>query len=251
MLVYERPDHRSGASAATSPRTAATWSSPSATAPSRKNRVFYKDLRRKALGAESVADRRLRRRVPLRRQRRRQCSTSRPTTGAPRGRVIAIDIDASRPKALEDDRPEAQRDARRRRARRRPLFASYLKDAHDAVQGLRRSTASCVREVAAARHRHRRRLRRQAATTRDVLHLHQLHHAADASTATTSRPARATCSAEPKVDFDPARLRDEAGLLHEQGRHAGADVHLPQEGPRSSTATTRRCCTATAASTSR
>ena len=48
----------------------------------------------------------------------------------------------------------------------------------------------------------------------------------------------------------PRGLRDAAGLLHEQGRHAGADVHHPQEGPQALTARTRRCSTATAASTS-
>ena len=38
-----------------------------------------------------------------------------------------------------------------------------------------------------------------------------------------ARPARARCSASRKVDFDPQPVRDEAGLLHQQGRHARAD----------------------------
>ena len=50
--------------------------------------------------------------------------------------------------------------------------------------------------------------------------------------------------------YDAARVRDEAGVLPEQGRHADPDVPRLPQGPRSSTATTRRCSTATAASTS-
>ena len=45
------------------------------------------------------------------------------------------------------------------------------------------------------------------------------------------RPARARSSAAPKVRFDPDDYETGAGLLPEQGRHAGADVPRPQEGP--------------------
>ena len=36
---------------------------------------------------------------------------------------------------------------------------------------------------------------------------------------------------QPRLKFDPRRLRDDPGLLHEQGRHADPDVPQPQEGP--------------------
>ena len=42
---------------------------------------------------------------------------------------------------------------------------------------------------------------------------------------------KSTVFRKPKVDVRPGRLRDEAGLLHEQGRDQGPDVPQPQEGP--------------------
>ena len=87
----------------------------------------------------------------------------------------------------------------------------------------------------AARHRHGRRLRRQAQRHRDVLRLHQLHHARRRSIATTWPPARARVFRAAEGRVRPRRLRDEAGLLHEQGRHAGADV--PHRTRRASSST--------------
>ena len=46
-----------------------------------------------------------------------------------------------------------------------------------------------------------------------------------ASIATTCSPARAACSAGAEVKFNPDDYEVEAGLLPQQGRHAGADVH--------------------------
>ena len=51
--------------------------------------------------------------------------------------------------------------------------------------------------------------------------------------------------------FPARRLRDEAGVLSQPGRHARADVHHAPQGRASRRAAARRCCTATADSTSR
>ena len=72
------------------------------------------------------------------------------------------------------------------------------------------------------------RLRRQADRHRDLLRLLQLRHPAD------HLPLRHGHRHEPPVppaggEVQPGRLRGPAGLLPQQGRHAGADVHRPQE----------------------
>ncbi len=41
---------------------------------------------------------------------------------------------------------------------------------------------------------------------------------------------KSTVWRQPKLSFDPRRLRDDAGLLPEQGRHPDPDVPEPQEG---------------------
>ncbi len=71
------------------------------------------------------------------------------------------------------------------------------------------------------------------------------------STGTTSPRGKSSLFRSPEIPgFTPGRLRDEAGLLHEQGRHARPDVPRPQEGAQARRHATRRCSTATAASTS-
>jgi sugar lactone lactonase YvrE len=96
--------------------------------------------------------------------------------------VIAIDR-ASRSQELEGDHPAGEGDARAASAGRRLFVASYLKDARTQVKVFDLD-GKFVREVELPR------LGTAAASAasgghRDVLLLHQLRHAADASTATT------------------------------------------------------------------
>ena len=126
----------------------------------------------------------------------------------------------------------------------------YLHDARSRV-AVRRPGRQAARRGRAARPRHRGGLRRRA------------RRHARPSTPSPASPRRRTIY---RFDFDdrqerglpPAegglrsrRLRDQAGLLHEQGRHPRADVHQPQEGAARGRHEARRCSTATAASTSR
>ena len=55
----------------------------------------------------------------------------------------------------------------------------------------------------------------------------------------------------PKLHVRPGAVHDRARVLHVEGRHARPDVHHAQEGPEEGRRATRRCCTATAGSTSR
>jgi prolyl oligopeptidase len=80
------------------------------------------------------------------------------------------------------------------------------------------------------RHRHRHGLHRQAQRRGDLLLLHQLHYAAHGL---PLRPGdRQERGLPPAGGGLPARrLRDQTGLLPEQGRDARADVHHPPPGP--------------------
>ena len=191
-----------------SPTTAATWSSPSAKGTDDRSTASSTRTCSEPDAHGRRADRRLRRTSTASSATTARCSTSRPTSTR---RAAGSSPSTSRKPDREHWKeiiPQATETLRRRQPRRRPVRrATTCKDAHDAGQGATTLDGKLVRDVELPGHRHGRRLRRQARRHGDVLHLHQLHHAAERSTATTSRPARARCSAQPKVDFDPTTTR--------------------------------------------
>ena len=129
------------------------------------------------------------------------------------------------------------------------FIACYLKDVVSQVKDVRHRRPIRPR-CRLAGHRHGGRLRRQADRQGDLLRLFEHRHAAE------HLPLRHGHRREPPVppgrsEVQPGRLRGQAGLLPQQGRHANPDVHRRQEGHQARRLATRRCCTATAASTSR
>ena len=185
----------------------------------RKNQVFYQDLAA-ARRARRRADRRLRRRV----------STSSATTGrsfwlstdldAPLRRVIAIDIAQARARQL------ARSDSRSRPTRWKASASSASTSSPSICTMPARPSASStstgkhVRDVTAARPRLGRRLRRPARRHRDVLLVHQLHRRRRSIYRYDMKTGESTLFRAAEGGVRPERLRDEAGLLHEQGRHA-------------------------------
>ena len=214
VLVYERPDDPElNVSAAPSPRTAGTSSINVRKGTQRKNLIAIAELPghlyRGAMD-EPSADRR-------------------PTSDliddfdaeyafigndgpvfyfhtdndAPRGRVIAIDAEEPGPRELEDDRSRGGRHARRREPRRRPLRSHLPEGRAIGREGATSSDGKLVREVELPGHRHGGRLRRQARRHRDVLLVHAASPPRHDLPLRRARPARARCSAQPKVKFDP------------------------------------------------
>ena len=116
------PTRRSGASTATSPTTASYLDHHRlARGPTHKNRVLYQGPRRKPDAAGRRADRRLRRRVRLHRQRRPGLLVQdRPATPRAAGSSPSTSRKPE-PRALAGAHPAGRRDARRRRRRRRPV----------------------------------------------------------------------------------------------------------------------------------
>ena len=110
------------------------------------------------------------------------------------------------------------------------LIVLLPKDAHALVKVFD-LTGKLVREVELPGPGHGRRAsaasgptprpstRSRATRLRDTIYRYDLRHG-------TERRVWKT----PKVDFEPRRLRDEAGLLREQGRHQGPDVHRLKKG---------------------
>ena len=129
------------------------------------------------------------------------------------------------------------------------LFATYLKDV--TTRGVRPWTGWHARERGRAAWPWRgRRLRWFARRHVRVLRVQLAERAAD------HLPLRHRDAHEHRVPpierarLRPRGVRDDAGVLPQQGRHARADVPGPPQGTARSTATIRRCSTATAASTS-
>ena len=106
---------------------------------------------------------------------------------------------------LEGDRPRGDGHARRRRASSATSSsAATCKDAKTAVKVFELD-GKFVRDVELPGIGTAGRLRRQAHRHRDVLHVHQLRHAAEHLPLRHRPPARASCSASAKVKFDPAQ----------------------------------------------
>ena len=127
---------------------------------------------------------------------------------APRGRVIAIDTTHAGREQLERDHPAGGRTRSsgvdvvgdrllRRLPEGRPQPRSSVFDLDGKPRARRR----------AARPRHGRRLRRQARRHRDVLRLHQLHHARDHLSLRRRRPGRAASSASRRSTSTPTTTR--------------------------------------------
>ena len=85
---------------------------------------------------------------------------------------------------------------------------------------------------------------------RDLLRLHRLPDAACALSL-RRRQGRGDDVSQADGQLRRQPVRDGAGVLYEQGRHARADVHHAPEGLEAGRPATRRCSTATAASTCR
>ena len=196
---------------------------------SRKNRVAYKDLTEALDEPAGRSDRRLRQRIRPSSATTARSSTSRPTTNAPRGRVVAIDTRKPDDGELEGDHPAGEGEPDRRQPGRQPVHRTLPEGRPDAGQDLRAGRQVRPRG-GVARHRHGRRV-----------------SAASAPTPRRSTPFRSfatppsiyrydlitgesTLLAAPKVEVQSRRLRGQAGRSAEQGRHQGADVHHAQEG---------------------
>ena len=217
----------------------------------RKNRVFYKDLAT-ADGAGRRADRPTSTPRTTSSTTTARSSTSRPTSTRRAAGSIAIDTaQAGAASTGGSSSPRRSDTLAGGRPGRRPLHRHLPEGRARAGRGSTTSTARFVREVALPGHRHASAASAASAATARPSTPSPASPRRRRSTATTSPPARARLFRAAAGGLRPGRLRDAAGLLHQQGRHAGADVHHPQEGARSSTAPTRRSSTATAASTSR
>ena len=199
------------------------------------------------------ADRRLRRRVHASSATTARSSASRPTCDAPRGRVIAIDIaQARRARTGSEMHPAGRGDPRRRsRLVGNRFVATYLKDAHSQVQRLRPGRQARARGRA-ARPRHGGRLRAASARdTRDVLLLHQLHHAADHLPLRPGHRQEHASSAGRRSQFNPDDYEIKQVFYTSKDGTQVPMFITAQEGAEARRRRTRRCSTATAASTSR
>ena len=251
------PTRRSGASAARSPRTAATWCiTRLAGHRAAEPRLLRSDLC-EALRAGRAdggrAARRVRRGLRLRRQRR--------------ARVLLPDRPGRAARARDRDRRRAVPPARRWKTII-PEADETLLQAVDVVVGDRFVAAlPAGRPHAGAGLRPRR-----AATSRDVelpglgtaggfggkrddretfYVLHQLHHPGE-RLPLRRRDRRHGAGLPPgQVDFDPDDYETEQVFYTARTAPACPMFLAHQQGPRRWTATTRRCSTATAASTSR
>ena len=170
--------------------------------------------------------------------------------GAPNWRVVLID--PARPEEAELEGRAARTPASRFRVQARPAASCSRRTCKDVT-----TRAYVSRSTARSRTRscYPGRARRPVSAARTMTRSCSIRSTRSAcrrrSTATTSRRGRTSCSGESRrAGLRPERVRNHAGVLPEQGRHARSDVPGPPQGPARSTATTRRCSTATAASTS-
>ena len=144
---------------------------------------------------------------------------------APKGRVIAIDIRKPDPANYKEIIPEAKENLTGVGMVGNLFVASYLKDAKTEVK-----LYSPAGQIHPRRrfpwHRHGSGFRRSAHGYGDVLHILQLRHAAE-HLSLRSHHRRKQAVPQVECQVQRGRLRGQAGLLHEQGRHQGADVHHP------------------------
>ena len=101
------------------------------------------------------------------------------------------------------------------------FVVSLQDDAHDVLQVLRQGRPARARG-GAARLGTATGFGGAAPRHRDVLRLHVVHLPDDDLPLRPRRRARARVFRQPKVEVRPGRLRDRAGLLPSEGRHAGS-----------------------------
>ncbi len=148
---------------------------------------------------------------------------------APRGKVVAIDTRDPAPGRWVELIPQAAETleqglgGRRSLHRRLPEGRAHGRPRHRPERPPRPRGR-------VPRPGHGRRVRRQAEGQGDVLRLHLVHHPDDdLSLRRRDRDQHGLAAAQARLR--PGRLRDDAGLLPEQGRDQGPDVPQPQEGP--------------------
>ena len=148
---------------------------------------------------------------------------------APKGRLISIDLRNPAPENWKELIPESESKLQSVRYTGHRLVANYLSDAHSDIRIF--DTGRQARsQRRAGRHRQRRRLRRPLGRQRNLLCVRQLRHAAERLS--LRHGDRRKEPRLPRQSGDESRrLRGQAGLLHVEGRHESADVHLVQEGP--------------------
>ena len=129
------------------------------------------------------------------------------------------------------------------------FIASYLQDVVSQVKVFA-IDGRFLRRRCPAGHWRRGRLRRQAGRQRNLLWLFEHRHPAE-HLSLRHRHRRKPFVAPGRNEVQSRRLRSQAGLLPQQGRHANPDVHRRQEGHQTRRLEPRRCSRATAASTSR
>ena len=169
------------------------------------------------------------------------------TKDAPRGRDRRAR--SARPHAARDRRADSRR-ARRRDVLRRPHRRDVPARRARARRRLRARRARAVRGRA-ARPRQRRRISPASAATRETFYSYTSYteptsiYRYDVATEPVDARVRAADS------FRRERVRERAGVLHVQGRHARPDDRHRRRRARRATAARRRFSTATADSTSR
>ena len=227
-LVYERPDHKDWGFAGEVTDDGHYLIIDVWQGTDRKNPSSIKDLDEARCEGRRTADR-LRRRATTSLTTTARCSGSRP--------IWMRRADVSSPSILAMPAPEHWNEIvprGRRHAGRRStwsataFFAAYLKDAHTQVHMFELDGSRCAKSTLPG-------LGRPAASaearedTETFYAFTSFTVAGDhLSLRLRSRRQRRLSPAE--GGFRSRRLRDEAGLLHEQGRHAGADVHHRTKG---------------------
>ena len=201
--------------------------------------------------ADRAADRQLRRRLRVYRQRRAGVLFPKTNHDAPRGRVIAIDITQAGRGELEGNHSAG----RRRRCTASDLvgdrfFADYLKDAHTQVK-----VFDVARQVRArggvARARHRRAASAASARTQETFYSFDIvHHAADDLSLRRRRRQEHASSGSPRSTSIPTTTRPNrsstrARTAREIPMFISYKKGLEKDGRHPT------FCTATAASTSR
>ena len=168
--------------------------------------------------------------------------------GAPNFRVVSIDPKDPAPEKWQTVIPEKPEVLSGAGTAGGYLFANYLKDANTKIYPAPARRRARPRDRAPGP-RLGRRLRRQARREGHVLHLHLVHLPVDDLQV---RPGHRRLRDLPQArgQVRSVRLRDEAGLLRQQGRDQRARCSSSTRRGSSSTARTRPISRPTAASTS-
>ncbi len=146
---------------------------------------------------------------------------------APRRRLVAIDLRRPQPANWKEIIPQNPATLPEVTLVGDRFIAQYLQDVASRVKVF--SLAGAVRpRRRPAGHRHGHRVRRQADRHGDLLHLFQHRHAAE-HLSLRPRQRRQPADAPGRGEVQAGGLRGQAGLLSQQGRHAGAHVRRRQE----------------------